>query len=178
MKLIRNIFRRQLSSRRISLLLLVTLFVPLTVYLIGYNMIAVNTMNNRLVDISRNMLTFYQTAVESDLRKIELNLAEIVANDGDYRKLLNKISELEAHQSSYYIIEKSEAVLSMFPQIMGIYLYSPANDVFRSAYQDGYSYSEKSVVEESLLRLLEQRSETGETDAERAPSQGQRTGSQ
>lgn len=145
-----------LSSRKMTVIILMVLFVPLTVFFIGYNVVAMNTMNERISSTNRNVLSFYKEAIEFDLKKIELNLAEIVANDNDYRKLLNKTTELEAHQASYEIVEKGKTILKMFPQIMGIYIYSPKNNIFRSAYNEGYRYAQKTAVEEFVRRIGEE----------------------
>lgn len=146
--------RRALSSRKMMIIILAALFVPLAVFFIGYHMITMKAVNERISATSKNVLGFFKDAVQFDLNKIEVNLAEIAANDNNFKKLLNEVSGLEAHEASYHIVNKSKTVLKLFPQIMGIYIYSPKNSIYRSAYSDGYKLAQKDAVENYLKEAI------------------------
>lgn len=125
------------------------------IFFIVYNFITVKAVNRKIYETNKNIASFYQNTLESDLKKVELNLAELVANNHNYRQLLNKSSEYDVHISSYNIIEEYKTMLKLYPQITGLYIYSPKNDLYRSTYNEGYKYQQKVEIEEYLKSMVD-----------------------
>ncbi len=145
----------RLSAGRMAVIGLQLLLIPTLTFFIVYNIFTVNALNRQMYDANRNVVSLYQRILNHELSKIEMSLLEIVANNSDFQQLLNKATQLEAHVSSYNIIQQYNALLNLFPQVAGLHILSEKNGIYRSVYNENYRYQTKVALEAYLRELVQ-----------------------
>ena len=143
-----------MTSKKMWILILWILFVPLLVFFVVFNIVTFNAVNKNLYSSNKDVVSFYQKNLETNLSKIELNLVEIVADNINYKMLLNEVSEADAFSYAYNINEYFDTLLDLYPQISGLYIYSEKNGIQSSNYQDGYDFETKMTLKESLSEMI------------------------
>jgi two-component system, sensor histidine kinase YesM len=144
-----------ISSRKQVSKILLILIVPLTVFLIGYNIITANIINVRIETNSKNTVQVYQKTLESELSNIEQFIVDLRANSTEYRQLLYQSTQLNAYLAWYEMNQRFRMILKAYPTICGMVLYSEVNGLFKKTYQEGYKYNVKTAIEAHILNKVE-----------------------
>ena len=150
------VFGRKLtiSSKKQVVIILLIFVIPLIGFFVTYNLIIVNTINDRIAQTNKSTIYIYQEAINNELNNIEKFMIDMTAINPDFQQLRNKRSSLDAYLNAYEIRASYRTNLNIHPMLGGMYIYSDINHIFQSAYNEGLSYEEKYTTEQFIKELL------------------------
>jgi two-component system, sensor histidine kinase YesM len=150
------VFSRKLSisSKKQLIIILLIFVIPLISFFITYNLITVNTINDRIAQSNKSTIIIYQEAIINEVDNITKFMIDLTAINPDFQQLRNKRSNLDAYLNAYDVRESYRTIINIHPMIGGFYIYSDANQLFQSSYNEGLSYKEKYTAEEFVKNEL------------------------
>jgi two-component system sensor histidine kinase YesM len=92
-----------ISSKKQVIIILLIFVIPLISFFVAYNIITVNTLNQRIAQTNKNTLYIYQEEIINELNNIEKFMVDLTAINPDYQQLRNKRSNLDAYLDAYEI---------------------------------------------------------------------------
>lgn len=125
------------SIKRRMLYILVGSLIPVIIVLIFYNFYVVNILiNQKMAESNSNTLSFYCSQLEKTLDTIDIQMIDIIANDGEFKKLAyTKEGGIDAHLSSYNISEKYKSIINSEKSIAALLIISVPNNIYRASYR-------------------------------------------
>lgn len=129
--------------------------IPLIAFFIGYNLISVRVVNERIEQTNKSTITLYQESIDNELYNIEKFMVDLTVNSTEYQQLRYKTSNLEAHLASYKVLNKYNTILNVHPMIGGMFIYSQKNQMFRKAYNEGFDLYFKDALENYIKTQTE-----------------------
>lgn len=142
-----------MSFKRKALIVLSILVLPLLVFIGSFAAYTIRRQNDQLSESARNTLSYYQNAFESDSQNISSYLANLPFIDYDFQQLCYRRPYLDAHLSSYELVQKFKLQLEGNPSLGALFILTPENDLFRGAYHvEDYPLE----VKEEILNFLKE----------------------
>lgn len=139
----------KMSSKTQLIVILLIFVIPMVVFFVSYNIITVNTINNRIAQSNESMIYIYQDAITTELDNITKYMLDMTTMNSDFQQLCNKRSGLEAYLNAYGVRKSYKTILNIQPLVSGFFIYSRTNSILQSTYNNGENdYDEKVKIEE------------------------------
>ncbi len=120
--------------KRKALIVLLILVLPLLIFIGCFVAYTIQRQNVQLSESARNMLSYYQNAFEADSRSISSYLVNLSSTDYDFQQLCYCRPYLDAHLSSYELMQKFKLQLEGNLSLGALFILAPENDLFRGVY--------------------------------------------
>lgn len=132
-----NGMKKKTSFRKRYLHLIFLLFVPMALCLVAYNVYTVHYVTTeKIAEGNQNRLEVFAGNLESDLQDITTYMESSIVSDTDFRVLQHKVGKLNAHLSSYNILQKFKNILSMKSIVTCFFLSSDKNEFYQTAFHE------------------------------------------
>lgn len=142
-----------MSFKRKAIVVLLILVLPLLIFIGSFAAYTIQRQNDQLSESAGNTLSYYQNAFESDAQNISSYLANLLSIDYDFQQLCYRRSYLDAHLSSYDLVQKFKLQLEGNPSLGALFILTPENNLFRGAYNvEDYSME----VKADILKFLKE----------------------
>jgi two-component system sensor histidine kinase YesM len=129
---------------------MVFFYIPFFVFFGWYNAHAVNVVNDRIAENTKSKIMYYEESSETLLKYVETFMVNTVANDGNFRQLEFKLSELDAHLNTYEILQKYQTVMTLIPAVRSMYVYTVKNNLYRKVYTYNFPFRDKEIIDEYI----------------------------
>lgn len=142
--------KRMISIHQLLFLIMVFFYIPFFVFFGWYNAHAVNVVNDRIAENTKSKIMYYEESSETLLKYVETFMVNTVANDGNFRQLEFKLSELDAHLNTYEILQKYQTVMTLIPAVRSMYVYTVKNNLYRKVYTYNFPFRDKEIIDEYI----------------------------
>lgn len=146
--------QRGISLKTLTLLLVLTIALPLLAVIVFFNIYTVQRSNLRVYESGLNTIDLYQNALESDLRGIESSMLSLIAADPYYRQMRYQLETYPLFSNIYSVQKRYQDFMFTYPIIGIMRFYSQANSTGRTEFRDGYDYAFKKQLETVIDGLL------------------------
>lgn len=154
--------------QRITLLIFSIIALPLMVSVILFCLYTVQNQKTSIREANKSVLNVYRAQLNETLSQAESYLADIIANDVDFKCIMYAKSQKEMYLRSYELSKRSSDVLFTSPMITGFFTYSYTFDTPRFSYNPSvnvgpqgsenpidYTWDDHLKIKETLLRAGE-----------------------
>lgn len=142
------------SSQRQIVFIMLSVVVPLIVIIATYNIYTVDRTNSRVFESSKNTLSLYQNALDSDLHSVENLMVGLAANDVSFRQLKYQLNSYDVYSDAYNVMGKYQDFMSAYPIIGAMCLETQPNNLFRTVYNGNYTYQQKQQMSDAVYALI------------------------
>lgn len=148
----RAVKQRNIPFRKVALLFMLVTSVPLFLSVGMFDWYTVREQRSTLTDSRRSTLAIYRAQLEDTFQASEIYLADIVANDGDFQRIVYAKSRMEAYSSSYELSKRCSVMLYTYPLIGGFFTYSSPYDCYRITYRGSYRQEDLMAVRAAVIQ--------------------------
>ena len=147
---------KNMSSKKLILLIILMLAIPLLLFLVGYTIYMGKFLDRNIAQINQAKVESYEKSIQENLQQIEFFLSDLVANNSNVAALRYTETKLEAHENTYVLEEKYKNELMNYNILTGLYLCSVRNNIYRGYYQKDVSLEEQLKLNEYVKKLTQE----------------------
>lgn len=111
------------------------MMIPLILFVIIFNFYTAHLLNERVSESKKSTLKVFNSTMDLELSNLERIMTNMISSSLSFKLLTQKNSELDAHLNSYNILSSYRELLDSNTFVSGCYIYSPQNNIYRSAFK-------------------------------------------
>lgn len=154
---------KEVSSKKQIVKTLLIFVIPFVLFLFGYNVYTLGSMNEGLVETGKSLVRTYVTPVNTEIDAFGHSITDIIANDSDFKYFAYTNKQFEQYAYMQRLSEKIQRMFSTSMGVVGCLFYKEDSNLLREAYIDSeqYSYDEKYQLREILREAVDQKNGLG-----------------
>lgn len=150
---------KEVSSKTQIIKTLLIFVIPFLVFLVGYNIYTLGSVNEGLVETGKGIIRTYAAPVNAEIDAFSHSITDIIANDSDFKYFAYASKSFEQYAYMQRLSEKIQRMFSTSIGVVGCVFYKQDSNLLREAYIDSeqYSYDEKYQLRKILRGAVEQK---------------------
>lgn len=139
---------------------LMSLLLPVVLFLIIYNFYVINAVNDNLANVSTSALQLYSAQIEDSLERFNNSMVSSIAKNDAFKLLAYKDTDkTNAHLNATEMTSQFTQTINTENNISACLLISEANQIFRGIYrQDIHGYE----IKDNFIQYFKLKLESGE----------------
>lgn len=133
-------FKKQLFT------ILLCIMIPLCALLLINSLYSVGVFNEKIAESNQRTVQFCADQIQRELTAVDETLTGVVAGNSDFMTLSGGTSGLQAHLSSFMLIEQLKTVMPAYPNVHAFFIYSIPSNTQRDYFANGYTYADKQTI--------------------------------
>lgn len=150
LRISRNSIRFKLVAGLLSIML------PLIIFLIYSNFYAIKLVRNQVSDSYKNMMTMYMNQIDNNLDAVDSYLSNLEASNNDLRIMLYSTNENDYSLAKMRLYNKIKEDINIYRVIDSVYFYSAAKMDFTVIDNSGIAYYEDGSVRENMANSIKE----------------------
>ena len=142
--------RKVQSFRRLLLASVFCVALPLAVMLIVNSLYSIRAFNQKIADSNQRTVDTYVGQIENQLSTVDDAMAAIAAGSADFRTLSAGAGQLQAHLSSYALLNQIKPMAASYPAVSALFIYSRPSHAERDVFTEDFTYPQKQAIREYI----------------------------
>lgn len=123
---------------------------PLATLLVVNTLYSIRAFNLRIADSNQRTVDACVWQIEDQLSKVDDTMNVIAATNADFLALSKGVGRLQAHLSSQALHGQTKPIMSAYPALGAVFIYSHTSGAERDMFADSFSYPEKLAIREYI----------------------------
>ena len=131
---------------------------PLAMLLIVNTIYSVRAFNLRIADSNQRTVDACVWQIEDQLARVDDTMNSIAATNADFQALSKGVGQLQAHLSSQALHGQTKPIMSAYPALGAVFIYSHTSGAERDMFAETFSYPQKLEIREYIRTAVRENS--------------------
>ena len=131
---------------------------PLAMLLIVNTIYSVRAFNLRIADSNQRTVDACVWQIEDQLARVDDTMNAIAATNADFQALSKGVGQLQAHLSSQALHGQTKPIMSAYPALGAVFIYSHTSGAERDMFAETFSYPQKLEIREYIRTAVRENS--------------------
>ena len=131
---------------------------PLAMLLIVNTIYSVRAFNLRIADSNQRTVDACVWQIEDKLARVDDTMNAIEATNADFQALSKGVGQLQAHLSSQALHGQTKPIMSAYPALGAVFIYSHTSGAERDMFAETFSYPQKLEIREYIRTAVRENS--------------------